>query len=359
MWLYYVRRYKSVIRIAIIIVVLIILAVVGTSINRNRKGVVEEEVFAGKTMGTAVKKSLYHNKKEVRDKVNVAIDQRLRDLDNQISVRIVDSEVTTLNRKYSDNSLFALSPNIVEYLKVEMEVANETEGAFSPCIRPLSALWNIEEGEEKIPSDEDIQKQLASIDYHKLTVLDTGVIFGSNSMGIDFGAAGKGIACDEVLKILEESEIDSAVVSVGGSSVVTYGEKYDGKPWFVGVRDPRGDIDDVIATIKCGSKEFISTSGDYEKYFEKDGVRYHHILDPKTGYPVDNNLMSVTVVCDSGILSDVMSTACFVLGVEDGLEYAKSKGVEAVFVTKDKEIYVTPKLKKRFHIKENDYTLVK
>lgn len=155
-----------------------------------------------------------------------------------------------------------------------------------------------------------------------------------------------------------QTDIQGAVISVGGS-ILVYGDKGNGHGWNIAIQDPRGATGDVLGVIYLDGEAMISTSGDYEKYFEIDGKRYHHIFDPNTGYPADNGLISVTVVCDNGMLSDVLSTACFVMGLEDGMEYAKTKGVEAIFVTDEKKVYVTDGLKKTFQLRADAYTLEK
>lgn len=157
---------------------------------------------------------------------------------------------------------------------------------------------------------------------------------------------------------LWEKEIRGAVISVGGS-IAVYGSKGNGKEWHIGIQDPRGEEGDILGVVDLSGSKMIATSGDYEKFFEADGKRYHHILDPATGYPADNDLISVTVISDSGFLSDALSTACFVMGLEKGMDYVDKKEVDAIFVTKNKEVYVTKNIKKSFRLQADDYKLVK
>ncbi|MDO5156200.1 MAG: FAD:protein FMN transferase [Eubacteriales bacterium] len=356
MWLYYVRRYKHVIWGVLLAIVLMLLVVIGVKTTSIKKAVINEDVYSGKAMGTAIKKTIYSEKKKERDAVNTAIDDCLRTLEKQISVRISDSEIAKCNRSYVKNGTYRLPENIVFYLQEEMKVAQETKGAFSPCVRPLSVLWGIEDGKNVVPDQQRIEEKVKYASYSKIAVSDDGIIFKLDNMAIDLGAAGKGIACDEVMKTIEESKVEGAVVSIGGS-VAIFGSKGDGKPWHIGIRDPRGGEDDVMGVVDCADHTFVSTSGDYEKYFEENFKRYHHIFDPRTGYPVDNELMSVTIIGDNGFMSDVLSTTCFVLGLKSGMEYAQKKGVEGIFITKDKEVYITKGIKKEFRIKDNQYIL--
>ena len=137
----------------------------------------------------------------------------------------------------------------------------------------------------------------------------------SHSAALDLGSVGKGAACDAAVAAYKEAGVDRAVVAVGGS-VGVWGEKPFGQLWNIAVRDP--DSEGSLGTLSVPSG-FLSTSGSYEKQFEEDGVTYHHILDPKTGYPAESGLVGVTIWSDSGVLSDALSTACFVLGMEESL----------------------------------------
>lgn len=356
MWRYYVRKYKSVIIGAVIGISMVLLVAAGIRTQSGRDKNITDNTFSGKAMGTAVKKTFYSGSTAENEEINDRIDARLRELENQISVRVVDSEVSKCNRNYAVGGSYHLSENVLEYLKQELEIWEETGGAFSPCIRPLTSLWGIEDGEGIVPLPEVIDKVKQSIDASNIELTDDGIIFHKDEMAIDFGAAGKGIACDEIVEELKKTDIDGAVVSVGGS-IAVYGSKGDSKDWHIGIRDPRKEEDDVMGVLECTGNTMISTSGDYEKYFEQDGKRYHHIMDSSTGYPADTGLISVTIISDSGFLSDALSTACFVMGLEDGMEYARKKGVEAIFITDDKQVYITDGIKKRFHIKEEAYKL--
>ena len=170
---------------------------------------------------------------------------------------------------------------------------------------------------------------------------------------LDLGAVGKGAACDAAVDAYEEAGINRAVVSVGGS-VGVYGEKPGGQPWTIALRDP--DTEGSLGTLSLASG-FLSTSGSYEKQFTEDGVTYHHLLDPDTGYPAESGLLSVTVWSGRGTLSDALSTACFVLGLEDSLPVLEQFDSEAVFITEDHQIYVTEGLADAFSLTGEGYTL--
>lgn len=330
----------------------------GIRMNQIRDMHVESETYAGTAMGTAVKKSIYSETKSQREQLNKQIDDCLTGLEKQLSIRFTDSEIFLCNANYAVDGVYQLSNNILDYLRQEIQISKETDGAYSPCIRPLSSLWGIEDGDTLIPGDDLIQDALQSVNTDNLEVADRGVIMHGENMGLDFGATGKGIACDEVAKLLMESDIYGAVISIGGS-ILVYGDKGDEKNWHIGIQDPRDEDGEVLGVLDIEGGKVISTSGDYEKYFEQDGKRYHHIIDPATGYPAESGLISVTIISDNGLLSDAMSTACFVMGLEDGMAYAEEKGVEGVFVTEKKQVYVTPGLKKQFRLQADGYELVK
>ena len=171
----------------------------------------------------------------------------------------------------------------------------------------------------------------------------------------ELGGAVKGYALDRIAENLQQNNIESAVISLGGS-IYAKGTKPDGSSYKIGIRDPYSGENDYMGTILLEGK-FVSTSGIYERGFEKDGVWYHHIIDPKTGYPADNGIESVTVVADSGILSDIYSTALFVMGVETGIEFAQQNGLDVLYLTKNKEIVTTDGFREKydFKVKNTNY----
>lgn len=319
---------------------------------------VRNQVYSGVAMGTAIKKTIYAEDITLCNRVDKMIDETLTEFEQQISVRVTDSEISRVNSSYATGGVSRLSDNIVQYLNVEMQIWNETKGAFSPCIYPITSLWGIEDGFADIPDEKLLQERILSSDANNIEIVEDGIIFKEENMSIDLGAVGKGAACDLVKEQLMQTDIRGAVVSIGGS-ILAYGDKGDGKDWHIGIQDPRGKTGDVFGVVDTDKDVVISTSGDYEKFFELDGKRYHHIFDPLTGYPADNGLISVSIVSDSGLLSDALSTACFVLGLEDGMAYAQEKNVEAVFVTSDMKVYVTEGLRKRFRLQSDQYTLMK
>ena len=320
----FLAKYRHFVSAFIIIITIAVIFFLAQKTKNLRMSAYDNHSYSGQAFGTSIKKTFYCDDEQEREKMSEQLDKVLIDLDDRISYRNPESEVAFCNRSYVIDGLTKLSPDILGYLKRELEISKETDGAFSPCILPVTVLWGIEDGKEDIPGDDEIAKALEHIDPSDITVEKDGVVFHDTGMMIDFGAAGKGAAADLVMKELSDSKINGAVVSIGGT-VAVYGEKGTGKMWHIGIRDPRGDIDDVLGVVDVPGYSVVSTSGDYEKYFEKDGKRYHHIMDPETGAPADSGLISVTVISPDGFLSDAMSTACFVMGLKDGMAYAKEK----------------------------------
>ncbi len=181
-------------------------------------------------------------------------------------------------------------------------------------------------------------------------------IYIEDQCTLDLGAVGKGIACDVAQNYLkQQKEVSGAVIAIGGS-ILLYGSKADGSNWNVAVQNPRGQDGEAMGVLSLSGTTNVSTSGDYEKYFMQDGKRYHHILDPSTGYPAESGLISVTVVSDDGLLSDGLSTACFVLGKEKGQKLLESYGAEGIFIDQNKKVTVTKGLKDKFTILDEEYS---
>lgn len=262
-----------------------------------------------------------------------------------LSKTVEGSDVYKLNEKNS----YTVSQPTLDAIVTALDVCEKSGGALDIGIGGLVDLWNVNQGASRPPDE----KQISAIKgnrYRNISVSGSEISL-SDSSKIDLGSVGKGAACDSARQIAEMSGIKRAVVSIGGS-IMLYGEG----SFRVGIASPEKGSADYIAAINTSSG-FVSTSGTYERFFDYDGVRYHHILNPVTGYPVQNGLASVTVVSDSGILSDALSTACFVLGIEEGKKLAAQYGCQAIFVTDDKKIYSTNGIKNQIEITDNSYIL--
>ena len=232
-----------------------------------------------------------------------------------------------------------------DYLDDCVELSEKSD-CFTLFCGEMKELWKIEDG-GYIPSDDEIVKTLDNLKNTSLKI-DSNTISITNGI-LDLGALGKGTACDETIEYLKGQKVENDLVTVGGSVGVI------GKdPYKIGVRNPFGGQNDYFAILNI-TNCFISTSGDYEKHFEKDGVRYSHIFDARTGRPVQNDITSVTVVADNGTISDFLSTAIFCEGIEKGYELAEEFDAEVIIVKKDKSVLITDGLEDKLTINDDNF----
>ncbi len=272
-------------------------------------------------MGTVMTQKIYG---ELPGKAIADIISVVSSLEDNISYKKSNSALSLLNETGTSENLI-----VADALRICNEVSEKSGGVFDVSVGDAVSLWGIGTSDETIPSEDEIRNAVENCGYEKITVKD-GKITLEGDFSVDLGAVGKGLACDYIMKYLRSSGVQGGVVSVGGS-ILAYGQHNKaGDKWRVAVRHPRQE-DEFLGVITI-DEGFVSTSGDYERYFEKDGKRYHHILDGNTGYPSQSGLISVTVVCDSGILSDALSTACFILGKEKGTELMLDYGASGIFV---------------------------
>lgn len=310
----------------------------------------------GFAMGTYMQQTLYGGESDDRTQAASAAIQAVSDLQGKISWRETDSDIQTLNNS-AGNQEVAISEDTASILKLALELAEQTDGAYDPTVLPLSLLWNFDEGADKVPDKASIEEHRQYVDYTTLQVNDNGTAFLTEKhSAVDLGAIGKGAACDAAIEAYAQSNVTSGVVAVGGS-VGIYGTKADGSKWNIGIRNPNSDNASASMGTLSIDGGFVSTSGTYERTFTEDGVTYHHILNPKTGYPADSGLVSVTVHCDNGALSDALSTACILLGVERSQALLASYGADAVFITQENDVIVTDGLKDCFEITASGFTL--
>lgn len=308
-------------------------------------------------MGTYVNQTVYGSDHDGRVAAVAAANEAVTELDNQISWRESNSAIQTLNNNAGTKEV-TLDSFTASVLATALDVAEKTGGAYDPTILPLSLLWNFDESVNVVPDAREIQRYLPYVDYTNLQVdADSGRAYlKTEHAAVDLGAIGKGAACDAAINAYKESEITHGVIAVGGS-VGVYGTKPDGSDWLIGLRNPNSaDSNASMGTLSIESG-FLSTSGTYERSFEENGVLYHHILNPDTGYPADTQLVSVTVHCDNGALSDALSTACTILGVEKSMPVLEAYDADAVFITNENKVIVTDGLKDRLVITEGSFSL--
>ena len=280
------------------------------------------------------------------------ISKRIVECENrEISKNISTSDVSKINELKS----YEVSDKTLSYIKKMIDFSKNCNGTIDITVGELTDAWGIGTQDFKVLSKEDVDKILVGVGYENIRIENNKVNISQNQ-SIDFGCVGKGIACDETLEIIENTNLKNAVVSVGGSAVL-WSEKND-KEFSVGIREPQKDSADYIITVKTNNI-FVSTSGTYERYSEdKSGKTYHHILSTDTGYPVENDILSVSVFCSEGWLSDALSSACLVMGYEESAGLLKKYDAQAVFVFKDKSIKVSDGFSLKLNVVSDEYKLI-
>ena len=265
---------------------------------------------------------------------------RVRELEGLWSVTDGTSEISTLNHDGSAE----LSPETAELLGAALDMCRRTDGALDISTYPVLRAWGFTTGEYSVPGGEAIAALLPLVDYGRVA-LEAGAAALPPGMEIDLGSVAKGYTGDALAALLKQGGAASALLDLGGN-IQAVGSKPDGSPWRVAIRDPAGDGNIGVVEVV---DQVVVTSGGYERYFEEDGVRYWHIIDPATGWPARSGLTSVTVVGESGLLCDGLSTALFVMGREGALEHWRQhRDFEAVLVSEDGSVTITAGLEGRF-----------
>lgn len=232
-----------------------------------------------------------------------------------------------------------ISEDLASLLSQGLSITRESDGAFDIAIAPLTSLWDFTAEDPKVPDDAAIQKALPLCSSDGVTIDGQDITLPSDDIQFDVGAIAKGYIADRMKDLLVKKGVKSAIINLGGN-VLCIGSKPDGTPFKIGIQKPFADRNETEAVMDITGKSVVS-SGIYERCFKQNGKLYHHILNPKTGYPYDNSLISVTIISDQSVDGDALSTTCFALGLEDGLKFAEKKGVQAVFITEDYELHYT------------------
>lgn len=232
-----------------------------------------------------------------------------------------------------------ISEDLAALLSEGLDITRESNGAFDIAIAPLTSLWDFTAEDPEVPDDAAIQKALPLCSSDGVTIDGEDITPPSDDIQFDVGAIAKGYIADRLKDFLIKKGVKSAIINLGGN-VLCIGSKPDGTPFKIGIQKPFADRNETEAVMDITGKSVVS-SGIYERCFKQDGKLYHHILNPQTGYPYDNGLISVTIISDQSVDGDALSTTCFALGLEDGLKFAEKKGVQAVFITEDYELHYT------------------
>lgn len=232
-----------------------------------------------------------------------------------------------------------ISEDLASLLSEGLDITRESDGAFDIAIAPLTSLWDFTTEDPKVPDDAAIQKALPLCSSDGVTIDGQDITLPSDDIQFDVGAIAKGYIADRLKDFLVKKGVNSAIINLGGN-VLCIGSKPNGTPFKIGIQKPFADRNETEAVMDITGKSVVS-SGIYERCFKQGGKLYHHILNPQTGYPYENGLISVTIISDQSVDGDALSTTCFALGLEDGLKFAEKKGVQAVFITEDYELHYT------------------
>ena len=317
-------------------------------------------------------------------------------LETEVSTEIEDSEIAQLNK----NGSGTLTGDSLELVKEALEIYDQTDGAFNIAVYPIMKAWGFTNKDYKVPSEDTLKDLLKATDLSTVSVeekpqassdpagstgtAETGgasdssdsagstdtaeaggdageaaeISFAQKGMEIDLGGITKGLASSRSIDIMKKAGLSGGLVNLGGN-VQTFGEKPDGSLWHVAVQSPY-ETDDYLGIIEVTDKAVI-TSGGYERFFEKDGKKYHHIMDPSTGHPAESGLISSTIISDNGVLADGLSTALFVMGEEKAEEFWRSHKDQFDFILMDEDdqLYVTEPIADSFTSEQYDITVVK
>ena len=257
-------------------------------------------------------------------------------LESLVSVTDANSELYAINQTGSGT----LTGKASSLMEQALEICRRTDGALDLSIYPIVRAWGFTTGSYQVPDEAEIQALLPLVDYRKIQYdAADGDVTLPEGMKIDLGSVAKGYAGQLVAQMLRDNGVESALLSLGGN-VQTVGSKIDGTPWKVGIKDPQSS--DVMMVLQVQDQAVV-TSGGYERYFEEDGVRYHHIIDPRTGYPAENGLISVTIISADGTLADALSTSLFIMGPEEASSFWKKHRdtFDAIMMKEDGTVMVT------------------
>ena len=326
-------------KIAIVLIFSVMLFITACSDNSSEPKKSSTDFFAMDT---------YMNITAYGENAKQAISQaqkQIKHLDSLWSVTDKNSEIYAVN--HSNGKSTAVSEETAELLTFSLKMAERTKGALDPTIYPILNAWGFTTKKYRIPSQDEIKSLLKRVGYDKVRLNDNSIKLASGIM-LDFGAVGKGYASEISAEILRNNGVSSALLDLGGN-IKTIGSKPDGSEWRLGVRNPKGKGNIGVLSV---TNLAVVTSGNYERYFTgKDGKKYGHIIDPATGRPVENDLLSVTVIAKEGKLCDALSTSLFVMGLDRAIDHwQRYQDFDMILITDKDEIYITEGIKNKFDV---------
>lgn len=306
-------------------------------------------------MNTVIEQKWYG---ETADAVYSGMETRIREIEAELSLHLPQSEIAQINAKAGQEPV-TVSQRTFDLLRRAKELSEQSGGAFDITIAPVVELWGITSDHPKVPTGEELARAMALLGLEDL-VLDEEACTAyltRPEMKIDLGGIAKGWTADQLRERARELGAERGYVSLGGNLMIV-GERPDGDPFKFGMRDPQGDASEYLGTVTLADGFTMATTGGYERYFEEEGIRYHHVLDPRTGYPADSDLLSVAVISQDGTLADYLSTTLFVQGLEAAKAAANSGDYALVMVDKENRVWISGSLRGNFepHETQTEYT---
>lgn len=336
--------------VEIVLVLLIIFILTLVFFTQKKPNIVSEKSFF--IFGTLINLKAFGKKSE--EAINEAI-ERLVNIDDKMSVFKENSEISRVNKNAGVSNQI-VSEDTFYLIDKSIKYSELLEGTFDPTIRPLVSLWGIGTKSEKIPSSTEIRDRLNLVNYKDIILNrnDNSISLKKQNQSIDVGGIAKGYAADEVINIFKKYKIKSALVDLGGN-IFVLGSKETGTLWNVGIQNPFGKRGEYIGVLSVKDKSIV-TSGNYERYFTKGNNRFHHIIDPRTGYPSQSKIISVTIISDKSLDGDGLSTGVYIMGIEKSLSIIESlEGIDAIFITEDKNVYITSGIKDNLKLSNAEF----
>ena len=264
-----------------------------------------------------------------------------------LSRTVADSDISRINK--ANGRAVSVSNDTIEVIEKANYYSEKSKGLFDISIGAITSKWDFSNASSRtVPNENEILKLLPSVDYKNIHINKNNIVLITPDTMLDLGAIAKGYIADKVANFLIENDVDAALIDLGGN-IVTIGTKAEGDNWNIGVRNPLpqddGDVMSMIGFVEVEGRKSIGTSGTYERYFEQDGIRYHHILDTKTGYPASSDLAGVTVITDESVDGEGYTTICILLGSEAAVGFLEENNIDAVLVKEDGTILTTGLIK--------------
>lgn len=260
--------------------------------------------------------------------------------EQRFSRTIDTSEISKIN--HAGGAPVTVSDETIALLNLGIYYGELSGGGFDITVAPLSILWDFKNNKGFVPSQAEIDEARSHVNYKNISIEGNTVTLSDPKAAIDLGGIAKGYIADRLKEYLESKGVEHSIISLGGN-ILTIGTKPDGSSYAIGIQRPFDERNAVITSVEVAGKSVVS-SGVYERYFETEDRLYHHILDPQTGYPVESNLLGVTIISDASVDGDGLSTTCFALGLTDGMALIESlDGIDAIFITDDYKLHDTRK----------------